>query len=86
MTHRPVSKPPSTAPGPDTDSGPRARCSCGHDHEHFMVSAENDYTFWGWVLVWTGVSAIPRRVRFRCRDCQEVFAETDDPALCQRYR
>ena len=79
------------APPPRPDVPPPARglrgtCSCGHDFEHYMVSANNDYTFWGWVLVWTGVSATPKRVRFRCRDCGETFAETDDPELCKRYR
>lgn len=69
-----------------TKREPRATCSCGHDFAHYMVSPDNDYTFWGWVLVWTGVSAQPRKVRFKCRDCGETFAETEDPVLCSRYR
>ena len=51
-----------------------------------MVSAQPEYSFWGFLLVFTGATVTPRRVRFKCRDCGQIFAETDDPERCRRYR
>jgi hypothetical protein len=49
-------------------------CTCGFDRHHHMVSANATYTAWGtfWITI-MGVSAIPIRVDFICRVCNEKF-------------
>jgi len=60
------------------------RCRCGHGTDHHMVSPEGEYTFGGWLCVTFGISAIPKRVRYRCRVCQQIITETTDPSVLRR--
>lgn len=64
-----------------TPKEPPETCRCGHGRDHHMVTAEADYTFWGWLSLFFGVSAKPTRIRYHCRRCDEVFAETTDPTV-----
>lgn len=60
----------------------RPTCRCGHDRTHFMVSPLGRYSLTGWFWVTViGVTTRPRKVRFRCRQCGEVFDESTDPAV-----
>ncbi len=70
----------STAP-PTPPASNRLTCPCGHDRTHYLVSPVPTYTGWGkfWVI-FMGVSTKPSRVDFKCRQCQQVFDYTEDPA------
>ena len=55
----------------------------------FILCPENikkrgDYSLWGWFLLSFGVTAIPKRIEYRCRVCRELFAMSVDPADLQR--
>lgn len=57
-------------------------CACGHDRKHHMVSAEPEYTIGGWLLLLIGVSVRPIKLKYRCRQCDQVFdTSTDKKAL-----
>jgi hypothetical protein len=45
-----------------------------------MVSADPEYSGWGWFLVLVGISATPHTVRFVCRRCEEVLETVTDRA------
>jgi hypothetical protein len=60
-------------------------CRCGFTRGHLMVSAEPDYAFSAWVLLAVGISASPRRIRYRCRRCEVVIEETMDPAVLKAH-
>ena len=83
---------PDPAAGPATDAPPsgadapgRPTCVCGYDRHHLMVSAEPKYGGWrGFWVIFMGVSAVPLRVDYRCRVCQQVFDSTDDPGALNR--
>jgi hypothetical protein len=55
------------------------RCPCGHDRHHFMVTAENHYTFLRSLILMLGVSVEPVKITYQCRKCWKVFDETSDP-------
>jgi hypothetical protein len=57
------------------------RCACGHDRNHFMVSAENHYTFLGTCVLMLGISVEPVKVTYQCRKCWQVFDQTTDPIV-----
>lgn len=59
-------------------------CPCGHDRRHHMVSAENHYTGWRYLVLALGVSVEPVRVTYTCRACGQLFDETRDPKVMQR--
>lgn len=63
----------------------KSTCRCGHDRHHYMVSADATYSIWGWCTITFGITTIPIYLRFRCRRCNEVFEETDDPAILAQH-
>lgn len=68
------------------DSPPELpRCSCGHDRNHPVVVTKNHYTFWGYVALFTGISAKPILTEYKCTQCGEVFDSTTDPQVLNRY-
>jgi len=58
----------------------------GHDRYHHAVDARLAYGPWGWLRLFTGVSAQPRKAAFRCRDCGETFETTADRAILSEFR
>lgn len=50
-----------------------------------MVNAEAEYGALGWLMVAVGISAKPRRVRYRCRRCDAVFDSTTDPKVLSAH-
>jgi hypothetical protein len=68
---------------PDISSAPV--CRCGFARDHYMVSAEPEYTFGAWIRMAVGISASPQRIRYRCRRCDQVLAETRDPAVLEAH-
>jgi hypothetical protein len=60
--------------------GEAKRCACGHARGHHMVSADPEYSGWGWFLVLVGISATPHTVRFVCRRCEQVLETVTDRA------
>ena len=68
----------SPAPAPASDL---PKCPCGHDRRHFMVSAENHYTFVRSMILMLGISVEPIKVTYQCRTCWKVFDQTTDPKV-----
>lgn len=68
-----------------TASDEAPRCACGHDRTHFMVSPEGKYTAFGWFWLLFGVTTRPVRIFYRCRVCNQVFDETEDPATLDQH-
>lgn len=69
----------------DDKKAGRPRCRCGYDRTHHLVDAKGDYTLWGWFLVGMGSSARPKRIRFLCTRCHEVFDETTNPTELRKF-
>lgn len=60
------------------------RCKCGYDKRHPMVSAEPRYDAKGWFWLIMGATPDPVRVVFKCRRCDQVIDESDDPEELKR--
>ena len=43
-----------------------------------MVSAETEHGIFGTIVLMIGGTPTPKKVRFRCRDCNQVFDEAVD--------
>ncbi len=48
------------------------KCSCGQNLTANDIVPENDYTFWGWILVTFGITATPKKVVYHCASCGKV--------------
>jgi hypothetical protein len=62
------------------------RCKCGHDRHHAMVTASGEYTFGGWCLVFLGISAQPRAIKYQCRRCDQMFDQATDKTTIEQTR
>lgn len=54
------------------------RCQCGYPRDHAWVIEKPKYSLKQWMIVLTGVSAIPRAVVVACDRCGFVFEESTD--------
>jgi len=61
------------------------KCSCGYTKDHAWVVPKPSYSFWGWILVGTGISHPPIEVRVECDKCGEVFERITDPVLLKSH-
>ena len=61
-------------------------CRCGHDRYHHTSRADLKYGSGGWTRLFTGISAQPREITFRCADCGELFEATTDPSVLRQFR
>lgn len=71
---------------PSTASPERPTCRCGHDRDHHFVSPKLEYSFGGWLWVFAGVNAMPKRVRMVCRQCGDTVETYTDRAILESYR
>ncbi len=71
--------------GEAIESEPTCPCPCGHDRHSNLVSAEEVHTVVGWAFLLVGVSSRPVSLRYRCRRCEHVVAETSDEAVLARH-
>jgi hypothetical protein len=62
----------------------RPRCACGTDRTHRFATPEREYSISGTLYLLWGGTAVPRKVRFRCVRCGQVFDETTDPSERKR--
>ena len=65
---------------------PAAACSCGHGQDHPRVFPHVRYGMFGGVYFLVGVTAPPREIVFRCRDCGDVVVRTKEPEALRRHR
>jgi len=68
-----------------TDQDNQKTCRCGYNRDHPWVVPKPSYSFWGWILVGTGISHPPTEVRFECDRCGEVFERITDPVLLKSH-
>jgi hypothetical protein len=67
------------------DVDPRPQCRCGTDRASRAASPEREYSVAGaCYLLWGGTS-VPKRVRFRCVYCGDVFDECTDRASLRTF-
>jgi hypothetical protein len=69
----------------ETPEPPRKTCRCGHSRGHHMVSADPEYTAWGWLRLVVGISTRPTRIKYRCRRCDQVVESTTAAAELDNY-
>ena len=50
-----------------------------------MVSAEAEYGFLGWIRLIIGGTPTPRVVRFRCRECGQVFDQSTERGVLEQH-
>jgi len=65
---------------------PRPTCRCGHDRYHHHVRPDLRYGAGGWINFFSGISAKPKEIVFRCHRCGEAFETTRDPAVLHAFR
>lgn len=65
---------------------PAARCPCGHTVDHKLVTRIVEYSRIGWLMIFIGISAHPRRVRYQCLQCNTFFHEENDPGVIRDKR
>jgi hypothetical protein len=51
-----------------------------------MVTAEAEQGILGYIRLMIGGTPTPSRVKFRCRDCNQVFDESVDPKVREDHR
>jgi len=57
-------------------------CKCGYKMGDPWIVPNSEYTFFGWLMVTTGISHPPIRVNFKCEQCSEtVYTITDKKEL-----
>ncbi len=71
---------------PTTSAPPRPTCRCGHDRYHHATRPDFTHGALAWLAFFTGVSATPKAIRFRCSACGETFETTRDPAVLRAFR
>ncbi|MFA9407412.1 MAG: hypothetical protein ACERKJ_01090 [Candidatus Dadabacteria bacterium] len=68
-----------------TDTNNQQTCRCGYTRDHAWIVPKPSYSFWGWILVGTGISHPPTEVKFECDKCGEVFERITDPVLLKTH-
>lgn len=63
-----------------------ATCRCGHDRTHPFVTPERSYGVLAWITLFSGASATPKKVTFRCQRCNQVVEESRDPKILAKHR
>jgi hypothetical protein len=71
---------------PDTTGRHLPACRCGQTREHPLVEATPRYGFWGWFVLFQGVTRTPKTVTFRCRQCRQVVEVSHDPEVLRQHR
>ncbi|MCB1323968.1 MAG: hypothetical protein H7A21_01465 [Spirochaetales bacterium] len=59
-------------------------CRCGHNRHSKAVDREAEYSLVGWFLLSFGLTARPKRIKFRCRECGRLFDATTAPEWLAR--
>ena len=67
-------------------AAPRPTCACGHDRYHHAIRPAFKHGPFAWTLLFTGVSAEPKGITFRCAVCGEAFETTTDPRVRKEFR
>ena len=62
----------------------RPRCACGTDRTSRFATPEREYSIAGTLYLLWGGTPVPRRVRFRCVRCGQLFDESTDRAERKR--
>ncbi len=61
------------------------KCSCGHGIESKEVQNLPEYSFWGWLTFSIGITTSPKRIRFQCLKCREIFHEINEPEELKKF-
>jgi hypothetical protein len=90
-TSTPVAAPadpqaPRTQPSGFVWTPPKPDCvrQCNGYRKHYLVTAQREYTGWGWFVVLFGISWRPDRIEWTCRRCNCLIDATSDPDEMER--
>ena len=59
-----------------TESQILKTCRDGFDKNHHMVTPKAEYSSIGWFLVTFGITIRPKKIKYMCRKCNEIFDES----------
>ncbi|WP_186646585.1 hypothetical protein [Fluviispira vulneris] len=51
-------------------------CRDGFNKYHHMVTPKAEYSGIGWFLVTFGITIRPKKIKYMCRKCNEIFDES----------
>lgn len=60
-------------------------CACGFTKADPHVQHKCEYSGFGQVLYWIGISAIPIRVNYVCSVCGETIESTNEFSVLKKY-
>lgn len=60
-------------------------CKCGHGRKHKRVSVDAEHSVLGYVRLIIGGTPVPKRVKFRCLECGQVFDESAEREVCEQF-
>lgn len=63
----------------------KERCACGYSKSNQRIQHKCEYSGWGQLFYWIGISAIPKRVNYFCTVCGEVIESTNEPRILKQY-
>jgi hypothetical protein len=61
------------------------RCRCGHDRDNKFVTADAIHGPLGYLRLMIGGTPTPKKVTFRCTKCNQVFDESEERSVRERY-
>lgn len=70
---------------PGTQNFSKEKCRCGNDKTSPHIQHKSEYSTFGMILYWIGISAIPSRINFFCEKCGQVIESTDDATVCKEF-
>lgn len=66
-------------------SSDKNTCSCGYDINDYHIHPKCEYSSFGWILYWIGMSAQPVKIDFVCDVCGEILRSTTEPGELKKY-
>jgi hypothetical protein len=63
----------------------KEKCNCGFDKTSPNIIHKSEYSSFGWILYWIGISAQPNRINFLCDKCGEIIESTDNPEVLRKF-
>jgi hypothetical protein len=72
---------------PSSELKKKSTCRCGNRRGHHRVHPDYSYGLMGlFNLLSFGMSAVPKKVEWKCAICKEIVETITDPAELKRYR
>lgn len=60
-------------------------CKCGNDRKSPQIELKTEYSAFGWILFYIGMSAKPVKAEFVCKTCGDILELVTDPVELKKY-